>query len=230
MDLHWRPSQILTEAPALPAGYLFGWVDTSVPGHRLITEGASLRTLASGYYRGDALAAALTTAGLPTTFASGRFTCTPGSATTLTSTDRLAVLLGLTARAGQQLASAATHTSTVFSPVAIPHVGAMWQSVVVDADDVLSMSRQQRSAGYVWGGTRVWDVTLTLSRPAVEALAQGWCHRGRVTVHCGTDAPMSASEPRGYIQGAVLSVSAPSWMSSVETFATVTIRIAEATA
>jgi hypothetical protein len=230
------PSSSPLPASLPPAsGHLYGWVDTSVPGHRTLSETTtpSTFTVADGYYRGDELAAALTTAGLSASYETdpGLFRLAPGSTKILASTDRLGVLLGFFARAGQTL-PAATGVMTAYrvSPVAIPLLGAVWDAVTIDADDALQMSRAQRASGYVWGAVRVWDVTLMMHRWSFEALGVGWCTRGKVTVVCGSDTLMSSSETGGKIEGHVLSVSRPVWSSTVELQATVTMRIAEVTA
>jgi hypothetical protein len=227
MDSHFLPQRPV-KAFAAQAGYLYGWVDTSVPGHRAITIGATTYTIPSGYYRGDEIATELTALGLSTTFDAIFTVNVPGS-DTLTSTDRLAVLMGLLTRAGQQLASATKHESTVCPPVAIPLHGAIWTQVTVDVDDVHAMSRQRRVSGYCWGAVRVWDVELLMPTSSLEAFQFGWCGKGKVTIVCGTDAPMSSSETGGSIEGTVLSVSRPEWLSEGETGCIVRMRIAEAT-
>jgi len=223
------PGSSVLPATLPPAsGYIYGWVDTSVPGHRTITDtgGPTTYTLASGYHRGDELAAELTTQGLATTFDNGQFTLSLTGK--VGSDDRLAVILGVAARSGQSLIE--TAVSGRISPVAIPLLGAQWQRVTVDADDVMTLSRQQRASGYAWGATRVWDVEVLMHRWAFEAFEFGWCSKGKVTVVCGSDVAMSSSETGGKIEGQVLSVTRPVWSSTVELQASVVLRIAEVTA
>jgi hypothetical protein len=229
MDPLWRPSGPLPSSLPTPGAYLLGWVDTSVPGHRSLAAGATTYTLASGYFRGDKLAAELTAAGLTADYTLGRFEVKPVGSQTLTAVDRLGVIMGLTARAGEVLTSKTNHLSQRFSPVAIPLQGGHWSRVEVDADDVLTVSRTQRAAGYVWGFARVWQVELWMSRQAWEAFSFGWCSKGRVTLTPDlalTDA-MSGAESGGYLQGQVLSVSRGEWTSPTEVQARVTMRIAE---
>lgn len=226
MTSHMFPPSSPLPASLPPAsGYLYGWVDTTVPGHRVIsTTQPATFTIPPGYYRGDALADELTSQGLATTFANGRFS----TEKTLIGTDRLGVLMGFFAQSGQQLPG--DSASFRISPVAIPLLGAIWDAVTIDADDALTMSRSQRASGYVWGAVRVWDVTLTMHRWSFEALDFGWCTRGKVTVVCGSETAMSSAETGGKIEGQVLSISRPVWSSTVELQATVTMRIAEVTA
>lgn len=230
MDPLWRPSGALPAVLPSPAAYLFGWVDTTVPGHREIRVGVTTYTIPSGYIRGDEIAAELAGLGLVTSFGAGIFEVKPSSAATLESVDRLGVIMGFHGRAGGEiLASSATHESLRYSPVAIPLQGAHWSAVAVDADDVLRVSRTQRASGYVWGFARVWDVELWMSRQAWEAFEFGWCSKGRVTVT--PDPPpagaMGSSESGGFIQGQVLSVSRGEWTSATEVQARVKMRIAE---
>ena len=226
MDTLWRPQSTLPTALPVASAHLYGWVDTSVAGHRTLKAGATTYTLASGYIRGDAIAAAMTTAGLGTTYSNGRFTVTPGAPTTIDSTDRLAWAMGLLSRAGQQLASAATHTSGVISPVAIPLYGAKTQRVEIDADDIATTARTNRVAGFVWGAVRVYEVRLYMHRWSLEALQAGCCQRGQVTVAGAVANAVSDTEPGGTITGHVLSVSRPEWDGPAELGATVTMRIA----
>jgi hypothetical protein len=223
-------SQTLPTTLPPASGHIYGWVDTSVPGHRELSLGGGSTvnaTIPSGYYRGDELATELTGQSIPTTFADGLFTVTAPVANTLISEDRLAAIMGLAARAGQTMPVLATWTSGRISPVAIPLLGAIWTRVTVDADDVLAMSRQQRASGYAWGAVRVWDVELLMHRWAFEAFEFGWCSKGKVSIVCGSDVAMSSSVTGGKIEGQVLSVTRPVWSSTVELQATVTLRIAE---
>jgi hypothetical protein len=225
MDTHFRPQQPQASFSE-QSGWLYGWVDTSVPGHRQIELGGTTYNIPSGYYRGDEIATELTALGCQTLL-DARFTVGSNTAATLTSTDRLAVLMGFTVRAGQTLAAATKHEALVYSPVAIPIYGAIWNNVTVDADDVYTLSRVQRTSGYCWGAVRVWDVEILMPRASFEALQFGWCTKGRVTIVCGVDAPMSATQTGGSIQGQVLAVGRPEWLAEVEQVARVTMRIAE---
>lgn len=230
MIAEWSPMSPFPAALPAPSGWLYGWVDTSVPGHRTIGDGGTPRTVASGYYRGDALATAINATGLTATIDRGVWTVTPSSAPdTLESDDRLLVALGIAGAAGQTLASASSHTGLRISPLTIPVEGASWDAVTVDSDDVMALSRQQRASGYCWGAVRVWDVSLVLTRAALEAFASGWCLKGRVTVLAGDDTPMSSSNPDGYIQGQVLRVNPPEPFDAVEMHWRVKMRIAEVT-
>jgi hypothetical protein len=229
MDPLWRPSSPLPSSLPSPAAYLLGWVDTSVPGHRKISAGATTYTIPPGYYRGDKLADELTAQGLLTSYSAGIFEVKPSPDETLVATDRLGVIMGIHARGGATLPKRDTHISQRYSPVAIPLQGGHWSRVEVDADDVLTVSRTQRAAGYVWGFARVWQVELWMSRQAWEAFSFGWCSKGRVTLtpDLALADAMSGAESGGYLQGQVLSVSRGEWTSPTEVQARVTMRIAE---
>ena len=228
--MNWRGSSPLP--PQLPpaAGYLWGFVDGRINGHKTLRVGAADLNL-TAVTRADAIAGLLAATGVVTcTFADGLFTVAPTSPPqTLggSSSGRLGWLMGLLPRAMvTPLPAAASFVSSRVSPVAIPHLGAIWQRVEVDADDVLDVSRRMIPTGYVWGGVRVFDVSLTVHRWALEALAEGWCCRGKVAVECGSSSPMGPAEPGGIIEGTVLGVSEPEWLSASELIATVRMRIA----
>lgn len=224
----WASTSGLPSSLPAPRAWLYGWVDTSVPGHRVVREGATVRTVASGYYRGDALATAITATGPTATIDRGVWAIAPTSPPdTLTANDRLLVVLGLAGAVGQSLASAATHTASRICPFTIPLEGASWAAVRIDADDVMQLSRQQRASGYCWGAVRVWDVAVTMHRTAFEAFAAGWCTKGKVTIVCGDDTPMSSTNPDGYIEGQVLAVSEPEAYDATELLWRVRLRIAE---
>lgn len=228
----WRGSSALP--PQLPsaAGYIWGHVDGRVPGHRTLRVGSANITLPASLTRADGLAALIQGAASVSscTLADGRFTLVPATApSTLggASTGRLGWLMGLLPRASTtSTTTASSFTSSRISPLAVPILGAIWQEVSVDADDVFDASRRGIPAGYCWGGVRVWRLTVTLHRWALEALAEGWVTRGKVAVQCGPSGPVGPSEVGGIVEGTVLGVSEPEWLSASELIATVNMRIA----
>lgn len=232
--MQWRGSSTLP--PQLPqaAGYLWGFIDARMPGHRSIRIGSDTRTLPAALHRADDLASLVQalTGVASCTLDDGVYTITLASSATLGggSTGRLLTLMGIAPRAQSasgQLPSGTTFVGTRVAPVAIPLLGAIWDETGVDADDVLDVSRRMVPAGYVWGGVRVWTLTLTMHRWALEALAEGWCTRGRVAVQCGgTTTPVDESTPGGMVVGTVLGVDEPKWLTASELIATVSMRIA----
>jgi len=210
-----------------PAGaMLYGYVDTSETGYRQAMLGATTYTLASGIFRGDALAAQLSAVGVPTTHQAGRFTVTPSPAASWYSSDRLGVLMGLTARAGDTVLSAASHTSSRLSPVAIPLAGFYVASQRVDADDESMPDRLERDLGFAWGGARVVTINATLHKWALDAWLFGWCQRGRVTFEGSNAADLSGSQPGGKVTGHVIATSAPRWIGDAQIWAEISAQLA----
>jgi hypothetical protein len=210
-----------------PAGaMLYGYVDASETGYRRLRAGATTYQLASGIYRGDALAAALTSSGLPTTHAEGRFTVTPASSMALIGPDRLGVLLGLVARADGGVPAASSFTSSRLSPVAIPLAGYHVEAQRIDSDDEQVPDRLERDMGFAWGGARVVTVLLTLHKWALDAWLFGWCQRGRITLEGGNASPFGASQPGGAITGRVMSTASPRWLGDAQLWAEVRVTLA----
>lgn len=210
-----------------PAGaMLYGYVDATETGYRRVRVASTIYQLASSIYRGDALASALTAAGVPSVHAEGRFTLTPASAGEFTGIDRLAVLLGLVARAGDRIPSAASFTSSRLSPVAIPLAGYHVEAQRIDADDERVPDRLERDMGFVWGGARVVTLRLTLHKWALDAWLFGWCQRGKVTVEGGNASPFGASQPGGAVTGYVISTSTPTWLGEAQLWAEVRVTLA----
>ena len=217
-----------THGEALPAtlppaaAYLYGYVDATVPGYRQLAVGGSTLTLASAVTRGDGLAAALTTAGVPTTFANGLFTVAPSPSATIRPVDRLGVLLGLFSRANTVAhPSTASLTSERISPVAIPLAGFAVSAQRIQADDDMLQDRLLRQTGYVYGSARVFDVRVTMHKWALQALMFGWCMMGRVAF-VGPDASLvDGATPDGSLTARVLSVSEPMFIGAAQLWAEV---------
>jgi hypothetical protein len=218
---HELPSQLP------PAGaMLYGYVDATETGYRRVRFASTAYQLASSIYRGDALAAALTAAGVPSTHADGRFTLTPATAGQLTGLDRLGVLLGLIAKAGDSIPSAASFTSSRLSPVAIPLAGYHVEAQRIDADDERVPDRLERDMGFVWGGARVVTVLLTLHKWALDAWLFGWCQRGKVAIEGGNASLFGAGQPGGAITGRVISTTTPRWLGDAQLRAEVRVTLA----
>lgn len=210
-----------------PAGaMLYGYVDASETGYRRVRFGPTAYQLASGIYRGDALAPALTAAGVVSTHAAGRFTLFPAAAAQFTGLDRLGVLLGLVAQAGDSIPSAASFISSRLSPVAIPLAGYHVEAQRIDADDERVPDRLERDMGFVWGGARVVTLRLTLHKWSLDAWLFGWCQRGKVTLEGGNASPFGASEPGGAVTGYVISTSTPTWLGDAQLWAEVRMTLA----
>lgn len=210
-----------------PAGaFLYGFIDARVLGYRQLRVGATTYTIASAVTRGDQVAAALTTAGVPTTFANGLFTVTPSPAATIRPPDRLGVLLGLFLKANLTAhPSTSSLTSERISPIAIPLAGFAVTSQNIQADDDMMTDRLLRQTGYVYGSARVFEVRVTLHKWALQALLFGWCMTGRVAF-VGSDTNLvSGSTPDGSLTARVLSVSEPVFIGGAQLWAEVTFTV-----
>lgn len=218
---HELPTQL---PPA--AAMLYSYVDATETGYRRVRFASTVFQLGSGIYRGDALATALTAAGVSTTHAAGRFTLTPSIAAEFTGLDRLGVLLGLVARAGDRIPSAGSFTSSRLSPVAIPLSGYYIEAQRIDADDERVPDRLERDMGFVWGGARVVTVRLTMHKWALDAWLFGWCQRGKVTLLGSNASPFGASQPGGALTGRVISTTTPTWLGDAQLWAEVRLTLA----
>lgn len=208
------------------AAMLFGYVDATESGYRELELGATTYTLGPAIYRGDELAAALTAAGASTSHTAGLFTVFPEDTTTLTATDRLAVLLGLLERAGMTTGSGDSFASGRISPVAIPLAGYSVTQQRIDADDERIGDRLERDMGYIWGGARVVTVRATLHKWALDAYLFGWVQRGLVTVVGSQAAELSGAVPGGSVTGRVLSAGQPSYLGDARFWAEVELVLA----
>jgi hypothetical protein len=221
-----------THAEALPTAlppagaHLYGFVDATVAGYRELRVGSTTYTIASAVTRGDALAAALTTAGVPTTYANGLFTVSPSPANTIRPVDRLGVLLGLFSRANTVAhPSTSSLTSERISPVAIPLAGFAVTMQRIQSDDEMLQDRLLRQTGYVYGSARVFDVRVTLHKWALQALLFGWCMTGKVAFVGPDTALISGAAPDGSLTARVLSVSEPTFIGASQLWAEVTFTV-----
>jgi len=212
-----------------PAGaHLYGYVDTTIAGWRSLEWDLVLYTLSAGNYRGDALAAALVSAGVPASLSNGLFSVGAGSNFAISYVDRLGYLLGLARMASTRGTPAANpHISTRISPVAIPLAGFVVRSHEVRAEDEVITDRLQRDIGYVYGAARVLTITATMHRWSLDALLEGWCMTGRVAFVGPNATGISSSNPEGSALGVrILSVSAPKPIGAAQLWAEVSFVVA----
>jgi hypothetical protein len=213
-----------------PAGaYLYGYVDTNDEGYRLIARGGSTYLLAAGVYRGDELAAALTTAGIASTFDNGLFSVGSATPATMRYDDRLGYCLGLARRAGTETtpSTAGPVVSTRISPVAIPLAGFSVRNHEIMAEDEQGRDRLQRDIGYVYGAARVLEIKVKLHKWSLDALMEGWCMKGKVSFIGPNATIISGSNPEGSaLDVKVLSVSSPMYIGPAQLWAEVTFIVA----
>lgn len=212
--------------------WIWAEVRTDHPGYRQLSIGATPITVTSGTHRADGLITQLDTdLGAASWNAAidsaGRVTLS-GSASAITYTDRLGWALGLAPVAGAIAPSSATHTSLWVSPVAIPLLGATWDEVRASREIETIVDSAGRRAGYVYGSARVWRWRITLTRWALDALREGPCLYGKITVNpyaSEVDAA-DATTPGGRLTGYVIGVSDVTWSGPTEEIATLVLTMA----
>jgi hypothetical protein len=194
----------------VPSAWLYGWIDTTVPGYRLASDGANNRQVADGYYMAPLLLDAVDD--LPGyavgVEGNGRIGVTAGDV--ITWDDRLGWALGMDAEPGDT--DAATVSARVPSPVMIPLMSATVSRVDRETDRRFEIDKYLRGHSSIWGSADVWRWSLTVHRSAKESLDAGWMRAGQITISCstpaehiaGTPTAWSASNPGGYRTGQAL--------------------------
>lgn|GEM_PF-5420714 len=212
-----------------PAGaFLYGYVDTTIAGYRTLRHSATTYTLASGNYRGDELAAAITSAGLAASFSNGIFSLGAAASSSMIFADRLGYLLGIVRTAsGNTMGITEPHVSSRISPVAIPLAGFVVRLHEIKAEDEQISDRLQRDIGYVYGAARVLTIEATMHKWSLAALLEGWCMTGRVSFMGPILDTIEPSTPEGSAAGVrILSVAEPVFIGQAQLWATVTFTVA----
>lgn len=225
------------ETPALwprAVGWLYSWPRSDHPGYRRLSVGGAVAQVASttgkrwDLYVAD-LSTALTSAAswAASIGTDGRVTLA-GSSALVGYPDRLGWLLGMGKEAlTTEGAAAASYTSRYVPPGGIPLTGVSWSEVDLQRESELVLDRARRQSGYVWGGARVWRWQLKMTRYAYQALATGWCLRGKVSLVGSSTTAISSSVPGGALTGHALGlVGAPSWSGPNDMIAQVTMLVA----
>lgn len=219
--------------------WLYGYVVTSVPGHREVQLGDYIVRVPAGTWRWDAfigqLDAALGSIGwsaatsvspsLGPEGGGGRVVLT-GTKMALSFPDRLGALLGF----GLAPQYAANEYAAPWLPLGgVPLYSATWQEVNLDREVRMRRDSTGRGLGYAWGGARLWSTRLRMSRQAVEVLTSGpgWLCGGRVAiVPVGHDWPMGGGDLDGALDGYIVSVGQPKWDGPLELIADVPVVLA----
>lgn len=222
--VHGLPFEIPEEWP-VAQGWLYSWVDTSVPGYRTFDFGATAITATSGHVRWDLLMADIITKADTASGnaaleyrADGRMAWVPpgGASATITWTDRLGWLMGFGVEAGvadYEWINMDTSLSRFVPPGGIPCLGVSWSEVEVQSEAEAVLDKHRRRLGFVFGAARLWRLRLTMTRWALQSLLTGWCLRGKVTAVCGNDTTaIGPSEPGGAVTGYVLGLDRVSWL------------------
>lgn len=220
------------------AAWLLGYVHTSVPGYRLVGVDGTSAMVASDYHRFDAYMGAINSAGVGVLGddiaiwdPNGKGQFTDGTETGLmdSAPDRLAWIIGTGAEAGFT-AFATGLFPRYIPPAGIPLLGYTWDRIEKDADRNTVRDLYRRNQGYTWGGADIFRCRLHMHRWSLDALLNGWCTRGKVTLGGAAklDDPWSLSDPKGAITGYVLGVSQPRWTDTIQSKAIVEMAIAVA--
>ena len=223
-----------------PSAFLYGYVDTDIPGYRKVSLGGSVKTVAAGYYRWDAfitaINSAISSAGwVLASTSTGLTSLAKGSGTgAVVWTDRLGWLLGYDQPPGGAEGTVSGVMARAVAPGAIPLIGATWESVEIQKERQFVVDRSQRGHGYVFGTSRVWRWKLVMSSFSLEALRTGWCLSGKVVVSAkdptqlGSDSAWSTSNTGGYLEGVPVGVENVRWLDELQTVAEVTLLITTA--
>lgn len=217
------------------AAWLLGYVHTTVPGYREFSTDGTPYIVSSGEWRFDALLEQMNTQvfgaiGETVTDWSptGRGKFDAGGATIGLNepTDRLGWLLGGGVEANGPVGIGARY----IPPAGIPLLGYQWDRIEKDADRNTVRDLYRRNQGYTWGGADIFRCRLHMHRWSLDALLNGWCTRGKVTLGGAAklDDPWSLSDPKGAITGYVLGTSQPRWTDTIQSKAIVEMAIAVA--
>jgi len=225
----------LNEWPT-PSGWLYGFIDTSVPGYRKVAMTTSYNfTIPDGYYSFptyiDALNTQLTTAygaiGTATTDSLGRVVIYDGAGGVLTWTDRLGWICGFDVTAGDTAGETGGGVLTLTSdrppPAAIPLMSVSWSRIDRAVETTIAVDRHQRGHGYLFGDNELVRMRLLMHVQGLRSFREGWCLSGKVIVSTkspaafSTDTAWSTSNTDGYIQGYVVGVERGKWVDNTQT-------------
>ena len=223
----------------IPQAWLYGNVATSVPGYRKISIGGTVYTVAdtgdAGLIWPDfiaALSTAISGAGWSAAISSKGAVSLSGSSAAVVWTDRLGGLLGFNTQPGTAAGTVTSLKSTHVPLAGIPLFGASWNEVEISRSVEYEVDRLSRTAGYNWGGAKVWRWRMVMDSHAVTALRFGWCLRGAVRIlgagaggtGTATNA-ISSSNPIGYLDGYPLGIESITWLDDVQTMAEVELMV-----
>lgn len=215
----------LNEWPT-PSGWLYGFVDTSVPGYRQLDNNGSAVQLSDGYYSFPAYIDELNTqmgavSGSATTDSLGRVTI--NGAAPMTWTDRLGWMLGLDVAPGDDSGSSASRTSDRPPPAAIPLMSMSWSRIDRAVETTIAVDRHKRGHGYLFGDSELMRFRLLLHAQGLRAFRAGWVLAGQVIISTknpadfSTDTAWSTSNTDGYIQGYVVGTERGRWVDDTQT-------------
>ena len=206
-----------------PRGWLYGYVDTSVPGYRALNNNGADLTVASGYYSfPDYVSQIDALSGISASVDSiGRVTIT-GTAP-ITWTDRLAWMIGLDTKPGDSAGSSSSRTSDRPPPGGIPLMSVSWSRIDRAVESTITVDRKQRGHGYLFGDNDLWRLKLLFHVQSLRSFREGHCLSGKVIVstqspsNFATDTPWSPTNTDGYIEGYVIGIERGRWVDTTQT-------------
>jgi len=215
----------LNEWPT-PSAWLYGFIDTSVPGYRKLSNNGTALQLADGYYSFPAYIDELNTkmatdGGSAVTDSLGRVIVF-GSAP-ITWTDQLGWMIGMDVKPGDASGAIATRTSDKPPPAAIPLMSVSWSRIDRAVETTIAVDRHQRGHGYLFGDNELVRMRLLMHVQGLRSFREGWCLSGQVVVSIkkpstfSTDTVWSTSNTDGYIQGYVVGVERGNWVDNTQT-------------
>jgi len=237
----------LNDWPA-PSAWLYGFIDTSVPGYRLMSMGTSTYDfqIDDGYYSfpdfvdqlNTQLASDFGAVGTASTDSLGRVLIGATSGGETDWTDRLGWLLGFDVAPGDTSGSAGgpslTFTSDRPPPAAIPLMSVSWSRIDRAVETTIAVDRFQRGHGYLFGDNDMMRFRLLLHVQALRSFRAGWCLSGQVIISTknpadfSTDTPWSSSNTDGYVQGYVVGTEKGNWIDTTQTLWSVDLIISKA--
>jgi len=209
-----------------PSAWLYGFVDTTVPGYRKLDNNGTAVQLADGYYSFPAYVDELNTkmgavGGSATSDDLGRVTIT--GAAPMTWTDRLGWMIGLDVLPGDDSGASSARTSDRPPAAAIPLMSVSWSRIDRATESAVVVDRHQRGHGYLFGDSELVRFTMLMHAQGLRSFRDGWTLAGQVIISTKSpgdfsgDSAWSTSNTDGYLQGYVVGVSGGRWIDSTRT-------------
>ena len=206
-----------------PRGWLYGFIDTTVPGYRKLNNNGTDLTVASGYHSFPAYVTQVNAlSGVAASVDSiGRVTIT--GAAPITWTDRLGWMLGFDVKPGDNAGSNTSRTSDRPPPAGIPLMSVSWSRIDRAVESTITVDRKQRGHGYLFGDNDLFRFKVLLHVQSLRSFREGCCLSGKVVIstqsptNFASDTAWSTSNTDGYIEGYVIGVERGRWVDSTQT-------------
>ena len=220
-----------------PAGFLYAWIDTGIPGARTITRpGGAEITAAEGYLEFPHWQKSISDAIEADHGSTFTFSTTTGKCSFVADGagdyefDRCGDLCGVARKPGvaRTFADEERLDSFFIPRGAIWLMGCEYEEIELVREMQFDQFRWRRGYGYTWGGARVYRWLLTMHRDALEAFDAGWCATGKVSVRMGSDTAIADSGTgyTGKLVGHVIGVESQTWLGPARDVAQVSLLVA----